>query len=184
MKEGDFAKSQELYEQAADVTEGLLEHTPDDQTKSSLIATMSDVYKGDFAVAAKLGEKAEAFRIIETARGRSTADLLKYPRSQEIKLSDSDKATTAEFSFLQRSLMQTSDGTERKELLDRLFVAEQLMESRTQAVNRFEEATVHAQPIDLAKLRTVLLPDELVLEYVLADPTSYCLLLTKGKLLS
>jgi CHAT domain-containing protein len=175
MNEGDFTKSQELYEQAADVTEGLLEHTPDEQTKSSLIATMSDVYKGDFAVAAKLGEKAEAFRIIETARGRSTADLLKYPRAQEIKLSDSDNATTAEFSFLQRSLMQTSDGTERKELLDRLFVAEQLIESRTQAVNRFEEATVHAQPIDLAKLRTVLLPDELVLEYVLADPTSYCL---------
>jgi len=43
-KEGDFAKAQEFYDQAADVTESLLANSPSEQVKSSLIATMSDTY--------------------------------------------------------------------------------------------------------------------------------------------
>jgi hypothetical protein len=54
-KEGDLARAQDLYEQAADVTETLLTNSPNEEVKSSLIATMSDVYKGNFAVAARLG---------------------------------------------------------------------------------------------------------------------------------
>jgi hypothetical protein len=72
-KEGDLTKAQELYDQAADATESLLANSPNEQIKSSLIATMSDIYKGDFAMAAKLGHTAEAFRIVATARGRSIA---------------------------------------------------------------------------------------------------------------
>ena len=108
-KEGDLARAQELYEQAADVTETLLTNSPNEEIKSSLIATMSDVYKGNFAVAARLGHTEEAFRIVETARGRSIADLLRQPRSREIALSDSEKAAKAEFNQLQRTLMETSD---------------------------------------------------------------------------
>ena len=120
-------------EQAEDVTESLLISSPNEQIESSLIATMSDVYKGDFALAARLGQTAEAFRIVETARGRSIADLLRQPRSQEIKLSDTEKAAKAEFSSLQRSLMETSDRTERTKILEKLFVAEQLMGARSQS---------------------------------------------------
>ena len=42
-------------------------------------------------------------------------------------------------------------------------------------------ATLQAHPVDLAKLRTVLLPDEVVLEYVLADPTSFCLVIDQKR---
>ena len=38
-----------------------------------------------------------------------------------------------------------------------------------------QDATLRAQPIGLANLRNVLLPGEVVLEYVLADPRSFCL---------
>jgi CHAT domain-containing protein/tetratricopeptide (TPR) repeat protein len=180
-KEGDLTKAQELYDQAADVTESLLANSPTEQIKSSLIATMSDIYKGDFAVAAELGQTAEAFRIVETARGRSIADLLRRPRLQEGELSGAQKAAKAEFNRLQRALMETSDGTERKEVLDKLFLAEQLMGVRTQPANAMQDATLHAQPVDLAKLRSVLLPDEAVLEYVLADPTSFCLVIDRKR---
>ena len=174
-KEGDFAKAQELYEQAADITETLLTNSPSEEVKSSLIATMSDVYKGNFAMAARLGHTEEAFRIVETARGRSIADLLRQPRPREIPLSDSEKAAKAEFNQLQRTLMETSDSSERREILDKLFFAEQLMGAQSQKPNRMQDATLRAQPIDLANLRTVLLPGEIVLEYVLADPQSFCL---------
>ena len=174
-KEGDLAKAQELYEQAADVTETLLTNSPSEEVKSSLIATMSDVYKGNFAVTARLERTEEAFRIVETARGRSIADLLRQPRSREVPLSDSEKAAKSEFNQLQRTLMETSDSSERRELLEKLFFAEQLMGAQTQKPNRMQDATLRAQPIDLANLRTVLLPGEIVLEYVLADPKSFCL---------
>jgi len=174
-KEGDLVKAQEFYDQAADVTESLLANSPTDEIKSSLIATMSDVYKGDFAVAAKLGRTAEAFRIVETARGRSIADLLRRPRSEHSKARDDQEAAKAEFSTLQRKLMQTSDHSERRELLEKLFVAKQLMGVRTDPANTIQDATLRAEPVEPAKLQTVLLPDEAILEYVLADPTSFCL---------
>ncbi len=179
-KEGDLVEAQELYDQAADVTESLLANSPNEQIKSSLIGTMSDIYKGDFAVAAKLGHTTEAFTIVETARGRSIADLLRRPRLQASELSDAQKAAKAEFNLLQRTLAETSDRTERRELLDRLFVAEELMGVRTRPANAMQHATLHAQRVDLAKLRTVLLPDEVVLEYVLADPTSFCLVIDRN----
>jgi CHAT domain-containing protein len=75
--------------------------------------------------------------------------------------------------------METSDSTERKELLDKLFLAEQLMEARTQPANVMQAAALHSQPAEIEKLRAVLLPDEAVLGYVLADPTSFCLVINQ-----
>ena len=40
-----------------------------------------------------------------------------------------------------------------------------------------QDSYPRAQPINLADLRTVLLPDEAVLEYVLTDPTAFCLII-------
>jgi CHAT domain-containing protein len=182
-KEGDFAKAQEFYDQAADVTESLLANSPSEQVKSSLIATMSDTYKGNFVLAAKLGQTADAFRIVETARGRSIADLLRHPRPRDGGLLDAPKAVRFEFNALQRTLMETSDRTQRTTLLDKLLVAEQLMGSETQPANAMQGATLRAHPVDLANLRTVLLPDEVVLEYVLADPTSFCLVIDQKQAL-
>jgi CHAT domain-containing protein len=178
-REGDLLKAQELYDRAADVTESLLANSPNEQVKSSLIATMSDIYKGDFAVAAELGHTAEAFRVVETARGRSIADLLRRPRPHDAELPDAQKAAKVDFDLLQRTLMEASDRGERRELLDKLFLAEQLMGVRTQPANAMQEATLRAQTVDLIKLRSVLLPDEVVLEYVLADPTSFCLVIDR-----
>jgi CHAT domain-containing protein len=176
-KQGDLVRAQELYEQAADITESMLTNSPTQETTSSLIATMSDVYKGEFAVAAKLGHTTEAFRIVETARGRSIADLLRRPRHQESVLSDAQNAARGQFNILQRTLMETSDRAKRKELLDNLFMAEQLMGVQVQPSNAMQDATLRAQPVDLDKMQGALLPDEVVLEYVLADPTSFCLVI-------
>ncbi len=163
------------------VGESLLANSPSEQVKSSLIATMSDTYKGNFALAAKLGQTVDAFRIVETARGRSLADLLRRPRPQEGEHSEGEKAARAEFNNLQRTLMGTSDRVQRGALLDKVFVAEQLMGAQAPPINAMQGATLQAHPVDLAKLRTVLLPDEVLLEYVLADPTSFCLVIDQKR---
>jgi CHAT domain-containing protein/tetratricopeptide (TPR) repeat protein len=180
-KEGNFAEAQVFYNRAADVTESLLANSPSEQVKSSLIATMSDTYKGSFTLAAKLGQTGDAFRIVETARGRSIADLLRRPRPREGELSQGEKAARAEFNSLQRTLMETSDRVQRGALLDKLLVAEQLMGAQAPPINAMQGATLQAHPVDLAKLRTVLLPDEVLLEYVLADPNSFCLVIDQKR---
>jgi len=180
-KEGELAKAEELYEKAADVTESILVNSCNEQVKTSLIATMSDVYRGGFAVAANLSHTSEAFRIVETARGRSIADLLRRPETREVEFSDSQKAAEAEVNRLQRTLMETSDRSERRELLDKLFFAEQLMGERMRPATPMQDATLRTQPVDLAKLQSVLLPDEAVLEYVLADPASFCMVTDRNR---
>jgi len=180
-KEGDLAKAAELYDEAADVAESMLVNSKNEQAKSSLIATMSDVYRGGFAVAAKMGHTSEAFRIVETARGRSIADLLRRPDARGVELSDMQKAAEAEVTRLQRTLMETSERIERRELLDKLFLAEQLMGERTRPASAIQNATLRAQPVELAKLQSVLVPDEAVLEYVLADPASFCMVTNRNR---
>ena len=138
-------------------------------------------YKGNFGLAAKLGHTVDAFRIVETARGRSIADPLRRPRPQEGELSEGEKAARAEFNNLQRTLMDTSDRVQRGALLDKLLVAEHLMGAQAPPINALQGATLQAHPVDLAKLRTVLLPDEVLLEYVLADPTSFCLVIDQKR---
>jgi len=104
-------------------------------------------------------------------------DLLRRPRAQEGELSEGEKAARAEFNNLQRTLMDTSNRAQRSALLDKLLVAEQLMGAQAPPMNAMQGATLQAHPVNLAKLRTVLLPDEVLLEYVLADPTSFCLVI-------
>jgi len=178
-REGEVAKAHELYNQAADVTESLLVNSANDEMKRGLIARMSDVYKGDFALTAHLGHTAEAFRVIETARGRSIADLLRQPQTKQSVLSDTQKAAEADLNQVQRTLLVSSDSTERKQLMEKVFLDEQFMAARTQPANALQDATLHSKPVDLVKLETVLTPDEVVLEYVLAEPVSFCLVIDR-----
>ncbi len=64
---------------------------------------------------------APTLRLARRARAKtadpSIGDLLRQPRSRKFALSDSEKAAKAEFNQLQRTLMETSDSSERRELL-------------------------------------------------------------------
>lgn len=180
-KEGELAQAEELYEKAADVTESILVNSRNGQAKTSLIAIMSDVYRGGFAVAANLGRTSEAFRIVETARGRAIADLLSRPETREVEFSATQKAAEADVYRLQRTLMETSDRSERNDLMDKLFFAEQAMGERIRPATPMQDAALRTQPVDLAKLQSVLLPDEAVLEYVLAEPASFCMVTDRNR---
>ncbi len=174
-KEGDPAKAQELYEQAADVVDTLLANSPSEQLKSSLISTVSETYKGNFSVATELGQTEEAFSIVEAARGRSIADLLSRPRSNQDEPPDSLRVARVNLNGLQHALLDTSDRSNLTALQDRLLVAEQLAGSQSEAADAKRGEAIQTQNIHLASMRAVLLPDELLLEYVLAEPTSFCL---------
>ncbi len=99
-------------------------NTPGPYTESSLVSAMSSVYLGDFTVAARAGDAATAFGIIERARGRTTADML---RNHSVKKDETPAEHDLEgkIAILQLPLMRSEDPKARTKLLDSLLEAEE-----------------------------------------------------------
>ena len=180
-RKGKYAEADRLYDQAGDVVEALLVNVRSRQVETSLISTVSEIYVGHFTLAAtKLGDLAKAYQILETARGRAIADTL---RSGHVNLAPTDslmRAAAREVSQVQLALLQEPSAQKRGELLDRLFAAEQILAPVGKPQTPLQLATRRAEPVKLATLETSLRPDEMVLEYLLDEPRSFCLHITRA----
>src|SRR5262249_51646908 len=120
----------------------------------------------------------KAFAVLERARGRSISDRLQadVPRDEETRR---DKVPIyKEISSLNRTLMQTSSPSERAQLLAAITVAEQKLAPVIAQHNLYREAIV-GKPVRVQQLQEALHSDELFLEYVLSEPVSFCLTITK-----
>ena len=72
---------------------------------------------------------------------------------------------------------------EREILRDQIFEAEQLMApASTQDNEYFRRIT--AEPVSLNKLQSSLQADEIILEFVLNNPDSYCLAITRDRIVA
>ncbi len=173
---GHVAQAHALYEQAEDVVDGMLARSPGPYTESSLLSAMSSIYLGDFTLAARQNETATAFTIIERARGRTSADmLLNHPVNTHE--TPTERALESQMATLQLQLMRSDDVQGRTKLLDNLLEAEERLaysqESTEPALH-----LVSTDRIPLPEFQKILQPDESLLEYVLADPHSFCLAVT------
>jgi len=177
-KRGRFREADELLSQATDATEAMLANVPSTFSKTALIATMSGIYVGHFALAVEyLKDKPRAFEILERARGRAAADNI---RSHSLKAPKPDERTRAlekEISQIQTRLQFTSltSKEDREALLDQLWRVKERLNSIPEPRTRFQELTVRSRPVTMEEVRQVLRPDEVLLEYVLSEPSSYCI---------
>jgi CHAT domain-containing protein len=173
-REGEPEAAEALYEQATDVLDGLLINSASPDAKSSIVAAMSDIYIRHFALAVRLRHTSEAFAIVERARGRTAADLLRASFHRPIEAPNGTPSDRS-IANLQLRLLHSVSVAERKEILADLFDAEQkrFLEAGTQS------SRTAAHPIDISDLRRVLHPDELLLEYVVSDTGSYCLAVSR-----
>ena len=178
-EQGQWRDAQELFSNAADVVDGLLVNAPSAQAESYLISTLSDVYSGSFELAAKLNETDFAYRMIERARGRSIADILRSRGPRPKELSETESAAARQVSRLQIKLVHAVEPSDRARLLDQLFEAEQLLTPDGSPNTRLQAAALSSKTVDLTKLRRALRGDEVILEYVLEEPRSFCISITR-----
>jgi CHAT domain-containing protein len=172
---GELVEADKTYEQATDVIEGIMVKVPTSIAQARLIGVMSDIYLENFLLAAKLQQPAKAFSIIERARGRALADVLKTVSSKP-ETSPEARAQQRTISQLQVELMRARSATTRRALLERLWEVEQgTFVSDRQPQERL--ITTRART-DLRVVQRALRQEEALLEYVLADPASYCLVIT------
>ena len=178
-KAGRTRAADSLYRRAEDVTEGLLGSMPSRQVEGSLIGALSNIYVGHFSLAAtKLKNTNEAYEVLETARGRTIADAL---RSEPVRPAPTDPITDdarKEVNRVQLALLHEANSSQRANLLERLFQAEQVLAPVEQPRSRLQQAAIRAQPVGLVTLQQSLRPDEVILEYVLDELRSYCLHIT------
>ena len=179
-KKGNFQHADELYSEATDVIDALLMNVTTRQLASSLIATLSEAYLGHFKLAATyLSNPGKAYEVIEEARGRSLADAL---RGESETMSSADEITVEaqkNINRIQLALLHETARDRRQSLLDELFEAEQRLSPIRRTNSPLGSATDRPRPIPLRTLQASLRPDEMLLEYVLDEPQSYCLRITR-----
>ena len=179
-RQGKASEASRLYEEAADMIDALLINAPSRQIESSLISTLSSVYLGRFELAAvNPRDPQKAYSVIEAARGRSLADALREERNAEALTDPAIIWARKQINQIQSQLLKEANRAKRQELLARLFESEQMLTPVAQATP-FRAAVVHLKPAPLAAVQSRLRPDEAILEYVLDEPSSSCVLITRN----
>ena len=179
VKMGQKEEAHRLYEQASDVIEGMLLRVSGAYFESSLLSTMSEIYLGDFKLAADQNAIPTAFDVIERARGRAVADILRS-RTGDPPPPSKDASIQRQIVQTQTQLLNTDDTAQRSKLLDDLTQEEEQFGYVSDMLNPVQRH-VETHPITLAAAQESILPDESVLEYVLAEPASYCIALTRNR---
>lgn len=169
-KMGKTQEAEDLYKKSTAIIDSLLEHVPTRNVERMLIAELGDVYSGYFASACRGHDYDKALRVLEEARGRIEAQALEHheyspprdPTPEEHRLTE-----------LNLELINSDDPAIRSELTKRIYDSELATDQRSL------ESLAISEPVQLGDLQAELSDDELVIEYVLAEPHSYSLVITR-----
>ena len=175
-RRGRIPEANQLYEQAEGVIDGML-GGDDSYWNSTIAAAMSQTYLQHFELLAKQVDTAGAFQVLERVRGRTLAIVLADTKAVE-KSGDTETAAADGYvANVQLRIMQANNASERQELLDRL--AE--YEWRSQLAWNQGDHGFPLEPVPLSQVQKALKPDETLLEYVLAEPNSYCIAISRAQ---
>lgn len=170
-----FVEADRLYEQAEDLVDGLLVGVTSPNARTSLVGAMSQIYLDHFGLAVdSLNNPSRAFEVLERARGRTAADVLRN-RDRRPTVSRSRTAHEREIARLQIQLMRASSKGERNTILEKLFDEEQGLTG--EQLHPLPRLMGQGQPVELTVLQRKLSPDEVILEYALGELRSHCLVI-------
>lgn len=174
------AEAKALYERAEDVIEGMLIGVDEPYWNSSVVGAMSQTYLQHFELLARGGNVAGAFHVLERVRGRTLAWALEDRNGFTTTETDQAAWLETNVSTLQTRLMQSTSALEREQLLDQLVEEERRLGlAWTKGDTRNQRLPV--EPSSLGLVQHDLNPDEVLLEYVLDDPYSYCVSISRNQ---
>jgi CHAT domain-containing protein/tetratricopeptide (TPR) repeat protein len=170
-----YRKAEELYGRAIDIVEGLLAQNPEPAIKEAMLTAMSQVYVDYFALAAKHRNAVEAYEIIEHIRGRILAEVLQA-KPGGAYAETLDPAVEDQIANLKLALVKASSTRQRQKVLDDLFYAQ-----GSRWTSEFAKTNnVRIKPVSLSRVQNSLGTHEALLEYVLAEPASFCLVIDRN----
>jgi CHAT domain-containing protein len=177
---GSFGEAEALYENAEDVIDGMLVNLHEAYWSSSLAGAMSETYLQHFELETRQGRVEDALNVLEQVRGRTAAALLENKISFSNSESGETRALEEGLSDLQLRLMRSENAKERTALLDQLVENERRLEL-TRTDRRESKPGWFQKPASLKAVQSSLRPDEVVVEYVLSEPHSYFVWISKNR---
>lgn len=168
-KGGHRKQSESVYRNGSDMLEVLLRHVPTPLIERRLLSEVSELYSGYFTLLAGDNRLPEAFATIERAHGRVEAQSLWYDK---LRPPEAQTPAEREVNALELRLLDTADKNQRSAILNQIYDAEQSLPAYSPGPFR--------QPVSLKAFQKQLSPDEVLLEYVLAEPTSSVLTVTRA----
>lgn len=180
MQQARYAAARERLTEAADLLEGLFSHVSSPWVRGQLIAVMDDVYSTRIELEGR--DKADAQRlyaVVEQVRGRSLFELLLSRPASNIRKPAELVAGEREISQLQARLFTAKNRVERQRILDAVLTAEaNLAPISTDFLTR-SRINRDTHDADLRSLKSHLGGSELFLEFALAEPNSYCIVVSR-----
>jgi tetratricopeptide (TPR) repeat protein len=175
---GRLPAADNYFEEAAAIANGIVASAPTITSKDQFIASLGSLYLDHFRLHVRRHDIIGAFRVLEEARGRAVADALRNGsadvRPSTARLTPNEKRV----SQLQLALLRTTAKAERQRLLSSLERSE---EELFPALVSARGGAAPTAPVELATLRSNLPPGHVLLEYQLAEPWSYCIVITRDR---
>ena len=160
-----------LYRKSALLIDSLLENVPTPFVERLLLTETGEVYAGYFVLKCREHDYDQALRILEEARGRIEAQALEH---HDYPAPHAPTPAERHLRMLNVALLNTDNQATGQELSEQVQDSESALDQRSLA-----SATIE-HPVSLGHLESDLAQDELFVEYVLADPHSYALAVTRS----
>jgi len=172
--QGKYSEASRTYDRASDVLDAMIGNVRSAAGKIGLVNAMSSIYVDHFTlVADHLNDPAKAFSVVEHARGRVTTELLMSGRPPE---SQEELEIEKQISRLNLELAKAKSAEQIRQIRDKIFLAE---EARWVTPASGTWKSQPWQTIPLERVRDSVATNQLVLEYVMAQPHSYCLAISR-----
>lgn len=174
---GNTRAANRLFEEAEDVLDGILINQHSFEESTARAGSMSSTYLEHFKLMQQSGDVARGLRVLERVRGRIVASHL-YGREKFESNSPKVAPLEANIAATQLALLKTEDEKQRSNLLEQLLSDERNLafELNEAGLNRHD---MLAKPASLKMIQAALRKDELLLEYVLDEPHSFCIAITR-----
>ena len=172
---GRYAEADRVYDRAQAFLDAMIGNVSTVLEKTAVITASSQIYSQHFAlIAEKFNDPQKAYTIIEQVRGRVAADLLAAGSMAPAGAKRVERA----ISRLRLKLMAARSTDEVRSLRDQIFMTEQ-----TRSINPRVSVlkSKSRETVGLEQIQRALSPSAALLEYVIADPNSYCLTISRGE---
>jgi CHAT domain-containing protein len=169
-KLGQAQRSHALFDRSLSLIDSLVATAPTPDVERELLTQLGLVYTSYFESLARSGDLAGAFEVVEKARGRIEAQAL-----EDHALVVPHETTPQEENIAQLNLkLLESDKPSVTTLIEQEIDRVELHSDEPELA-----AIAAKRPLTLQAVQQHLRPDELVLEYVLAEPVSSVLAITR-----
>ncbi len=177
---GDVQAADALYREAEDVIDGMLVNMHMLFWKKGLGAALSNTYLQHFRLVAASNNVDKALQILERVRGRTAAAMLQNRTSTTPETALSFNDLEDQIANVQVKLMKSREESDRTDLLNQLLDYERRLILR-QNESASSQNGFLGKPTSLRAVQAALNQHELLLEYVMDEPHSFCISISKSE---